>query len=111
LPATWQLIFLRGILVTEITKDYELVTVYSPETSQDETDEFVKLINEFVSTHNGSVSEQDDWGMKRLAFPIKKFTEGNYSLIKFTILSDKINELNNMLQMNENILRHLIVKV
>jgi len=49
--------------------------------------------------------------MKRFAFPIKKFTEGNYSLIKFSILSDKINELNRMLQMNETILRHLIVKV
>ena len=100
--------FSRRVLVTELTNNYELVTIYSPEASQDET---IKVINEFVSSNDGVVSEHDEWGMKTLAFPIKKFTEGNYSLIKFTILSDKINELNRMLQMNESILRHLIIKV
>ncbi|MCH2310925.1 MAG: 30S ribosomal protein S6 [SAR202 cluster bacterium] len=98
-------------MVTELTNNYELVTIYSPEASQDETDDSIKVINEFVSSNDGVVSEHDEWGMKTLAFPIKKFTEGNYSLIKFTILSDKINELNRMLQMNESILRHLIIKV
>ena len=103
--------FSRRILVTELTNNYELVTIHSPEASQDETNESIKVINDFVSSNDGVVSEHDEWGMKSLAFPIKKFKEGNYSLIKFSILSDKINELNGMLQMNESILRHLIVKV
>jgi len=103
--------FSRRILVTELINNYELVAIYSPEASQVETDESIKVINDFVSNNNGVVSEHDEWGMKRLAYPIKKFTEGNYSLIKFSILNDKINELNGMLQMNESILRHLITKV
>ena len=103
--------FSRRVLVTELTNNYELVTIYSPEASQDETDDSIKVINEFVSSNDGVVSEHDEWGMKTLEFPIKKFTEGTYSLIKFTMLSDKINELNRMLQMHESILRHLIIKV
>ena len=79
--------FSRRVLVTELTNNYELVTIYSPEASQDETDDSIKVINEFVSSNDGVVSEHDEWGMKTLAFPIKKFTEGNYSLIKFTIFS------------------------
>jgi len=112
LPTIWQLVFFpRRILVTELINNYELVAIYSPEASQTETDESITVINTYVSSNDGIVSEHDEWGMKRLAYPIKKFTEGNYSLIKFSILSDKINELNRMLQMNEIILRHLIVKV
>ncbi|PZC44845.1 MAG: small subunit ribosomal protein S6 [Chloroflexi bacterium] len=112
LPTIRQLVFFsRRILVTELTTNYELIAIYSPEASQTETDESLEIINTYVSSNDGIVSEHDQWGMKRFAFPIKKFTEGNYSLIKFSILSDKINELNRMLQMNETILRHLIVKV
>ena len=103
--------FSRRVLVTELTNNYELVTIYSPDASQDATDDSIKIITEFVSSNDGVVSEHDEWGVKALAFPIKKFTEGNYSLIKFSILSDKINELNRILQMNESILRHLIIKV
>ena len=49
--------FSRRILVTELTNNYELVTIHSPEASQDETNESIKVINDFVSSNDGVVSE------------------------------------------------------
>lgn len=91
-------------------RDYELVFVVSPEVGEKETGDTVDRISKFITDQGGSVSSQEQWGMLRLAYPIKKFYEGNYFLTEFTIDPHEALELENTVNLSQEILRHLLIK-
>lgn len=52
----------------------------------------------------------DRWGKRRLAYAVKKFTDGFYVLINFEAAPAEIKEIDRVLKINDEVLRHLIVK-
>ena len=95
-------------MVTDTNREYELVVIVSHEADEDETATALEMITNFISGHGGSVSAREDWGIKRLAYPIKNYREGNYVLFKFILSSDEINELDRIIRSSQNIIRHLV---
>lgn len=51
------------------------------------------------------------WGRRRLAYPIKRYAEGTYHVARLTLGRDQAQDLDRSLRLNEQILRHLIVRV
>jgi len=98
-------------LVAERTRDYELVTVLSPEATEEEVAATLERVANFITEHNGSVSDREDWGVRQLAYPIKHFQEGNYVLTRFSLNATDVLELDRSLKASENVLRHLVAKV
>ena len=90
-------------------QEFEVMYIVSPidKTIQEET---IKKINDVITKNNGQVSSTDIWGLKRLAYKIKDFDDGYYVLTKFSGTSETIKELDRILKLDENILRHVIVK-
>ena len=92
-------------------RDYELALIISPEVEGEVLDTTIDNISQFITERGGTVSEVERWGKKRLAYPIKRFMEGNYVLTRFksnpaiTIRSGASN------QTSEEVLRHLLVKL
>ena len=68
------------------------------------------LIGKFKSLieANGTIDSVDDWGKRRLAYPINKQTEGVYTVIKFTSAPEFPAELDRILGITDGILRCLI---
>lgn len=91
-------------------RDYELVFVVSPEVGEKETSDTVDRISKFITDQGGSVTNHEQWGMLRLAYPIKKFYEGNYFFTEFTIGPHEALELETTVSSSQEILRHLLVK-
>ena len=91
-------------------RDYELVLVISPEAGEEQTTETVERISGFITEQGGSISNQEQWGMRKLAYPIKKFQEGNYFITEFTLDPAQAVELEANVQASQEILRHLLVK-
>ncbi len=91
-------------------RDYELVVVVSPEAGEEQTTETVERISRFITEQGGSVSNQEQWGVRRLAYPIQKFHEGNYFITEFTLEPAVAVELEATVQASQEILRHLLVK-
>ncbi len=89
-------------------KNYELVFVVKPNTEEEVREAVLNKVKEVVST-NGEVTGVDAWGMKRLAYPIAKFTEGYYVLVNFEAGVEVPKELDRNLKINENVIRHMIV--
>ncbi len=89
-------------------KNYELVFVVKPNTEEEVREAVLNKVKEVVST-NGEVTSVDAWGMKRLAYPIAKFTEGYYVLVNFEAGVEVPKELDRNLKINENVIRHMIV--
>ena len=91
-------------------RNYELVLVISPEAGEEQTTETVERISSFITEQGGSISNQEQWGVRKLAYPIKKFEEGNYFITEFTLDPAQTVELEANVQASQEILRHLLVK-
>ncbi len=91
--------------------NYELVIVISPEVDGEELPKVVEKVNRFISDRDGVVEETEQWGRRKLAYPIKKFMEGDYVLTRFKLEPKLVRPLEADLAASEEVLRHLIVKV
>jgi small subunit ribosomal protein S6 len=90
---------------------YEAMFIVRPDLSEEERKALFNQINETVSKNQGSVSNGAVWSEKRkLYFPIKKYREGLYYLLVFSISSPSIKEITHAYRLNENILRVLITR-
>jgi small subunit ribosomal protein S6 len=90
--------------------NYELVLIISPEVVDEEVPDVVTKLSELVGKMEGSVEEVNQWGRRRLAYPIEKSTEGNYVLAKLKLKPGLTKELEANLQLSGKILRHLLIR-
>jgi small subunit ribosomal protein S6 len=89
---------------------YELVLIVSPEVVDEEMPEFITKLSELVNKVGGSVDEVNQWGRRKLAYPIKRSTEGNYLLTKVKMKPTMTKELEANLRLSGKVLRHLLVR-
>jgi small subunit ribosomal protein S6 len=89
---------------------YELVLIVSPDVVDEEMPEFITKLGELVNKVGGSVDEVNQWGRRKLAYPIKRSTEGNYLLTKVKMKPSVTKELEANLRLSGKILRHLLIK-
>ena len=92
-------------------RDYELVFIISPEVGEETLEATVSSVNQFVTGKDGVISGEERWGNRKLAYPIKRFLEGNYVLTRFKMKPIWSKELEANLQISEEILRHLLIKL
>lgn len=92
-------------------RDYELVFIISPEVSEETLEATVGSVNQFITGKGGVISDEERWGKRKLAYPITSFLEGNYVLTRFKMKPVWSRELEANLQISEEILRHLLIRV
>ena len=92
-------------------RDYEMVIVISPELDEDKFNAALDGISKLITDIGGVVSEIKQWGKRKLAYPIKKFSEGNYILTRLQLQPAMGKELEVKLQISEDVLRHLLVRL
>ena len=94
-------------------RHYELVVILSPTLSQQEATSAWDAIKQLVSDRGAEVTQEERWGMRRLAYPIRKggqaFLEGNYCLTRFSTDEPLSGYLESYLKLSENVLRSLLV--
>ena len=91
--------------------DYELVVIISPEVLDEAVEGVIGRISRFITESGGSVAAIERWGKKKLAYPIKHFTEGSYVLARFKSKPKLSKELEASLQISEEVFRHLLIRV
>jgi len=91
--------------------DYELVLIISPEVVEEKFDATIDNISQFITEKGGTISNIERWGKRRLAYPIEHFMEGSYVLTRFKLKPALGKEFEANLQISEEILRHLLVKL
>ena len=91
--------------------DYELVTIVSPELDENGVSKIMDKVGQAISNRGGVVEGTDEWGKRKLAYPIRKFMEANYILTRFKLEPKSIKEVEAEIRAWEDILRHLVVKL
>ena len=92
-------------------RDYELVVIIRPTVADDEVASTVDKTSQYITQRSGTIAEVNQWGRKKLAYPIKNFTEGNYVLTRFSIEPEATTEMEAGLELSEDILRYLLVRL
>jgi len=64
-------------------KDYEVVFILSPEVSEEDYKRAVKKYTNLIKEAEGSIVNVEYWGVRKLAYPIRKKTKGYYAYIEF----------------------------
>ena len=86
--------------------------VVSPRLDDEAVDATVGRVNDYVNNHGGNIIDQSRWGrLRKLAYPINNFREGNYILTHLEIEPDDTKDLESSLIISEDVLRHLLLSV
>lgn len=91
-------------------KKYEVMFIAKP-LEEAEVTSIVEFISNLLTKNGAKIEKVDLWGKRRLAYPVKKQNDGYYVLINFEIEPDAIFEIDRVIKIREEILRHLIVKI
>ena len=91
--------------------DYEMVLILSPEVADEDIEVSLDKINRFITGNGGEVSDIERWGKRRLAYPIRHFTDGSYFLARFSMKPESGKELEVSLKISEEVIRHLLVRL
>jgi small subunit ribosomal protein S6 len=68
-------------------------------------------VRTFVTARGGEIHSVDLWGRRRLAYPIDRRVDGAYHVARFRMAPDQTLDLDRVLRLNEQILRHIIISV
>lgn len=90
---------------------YEMMFIVKATMESDEVKKTADTVKNVVNDLKGKVIEFKELGEKKLAYPIKKEINGYYYVMQFSALKEAEAELNRKAGLDENILRHLIVKL
>ncbi|MEI6158073.1 MAG: 30S ribosomal protein S6 [Atribacterota bacterium] len=89
---------------------YELSVVIKPTLSEDEVKVVVDRVKTRVGELGGEIDGVNVWGKRRLAYVIRKQTEGIYVFLNFRLSPDAVKEMVRFIHLNEEIIRHIVVK-
>ena len=90
-------------------RHYEATLVLDPELQEDGYNKQLERIMKFIEDRGGSLVRDDRWGIRTLAYKIKKQTQGFYGVLEWEGPGELITELDHMLRLDEHILRHLVI--
>jgi small subunit ribosomal protein S6 len=92
-------------------RQYELVYVVSPQASEQDVTDLHGQIEATVARFGAQIAKTDNWGRRKLAYEIGGHKEATYVLEVIDGGGDVMKEIDRRLKVNEQVLRHLIVRV
>ena len=87
---------------------YELMVIIDPALEDEKKEAAVENVKNIIA-EAGEVSATDVWGLRKLAYPIQKKTEGYYVVMQFTAEPELPKELDRRLRIADAYMRHIIV--
>jgi small subunit ribosomal protein S6 len=90
---------------------YETVFICTPVLSEPQVKETVKKFKDLITKNNGEIVHDEDWGMKKLAYPIQKKSTGFYYLMEYKADPSLIKKIEIELRRDERVIRFMTVKL
>ena len=90
-------------------QQYEIVIVLTPLLSEETAKEAIAKYSKVLTDGGAEIVQEDNWGLRKLAYPIQKKTTGYYHLTEFKAPGELINKLEVELRRDERVLRFLTI--
>ena len=89
-------------------REYELIFIVHPDLEETAPTEVVERVTGWNTEAGGKIDNIDPWGKRRLAYEIRKQTEGQYFFVKTQMSPDFISELERNMRYLEPVMRYLV---
>jgi small subunit ribosomal protein S6 len=89
--------------------EYELLYIVHPRKAADDVPSVIEWVSSLVQQGGGEALSIDDWGRRRLAYPIAHEFEGTYVLATFRLPPESTAALESQLVISEDIMRHILI--
>ncbi len=90
---------------------YETVFIAEPEISNDQVDQLINKIKQAITANQGTLTGEDRWGRRRMAYAIQGHREGYYSVLNFTAEAGVVNAIEHLYNVTDSVIRHLTTRV
>jgi small subunit ribosomal protein S6 len=90
-------------------RTYEALYIINPEFDDNAIQTVVAEVEQFITTNGGSIVRSEVWGKRKLAYTIRKYTEGVYVLMRFLANPDSIKRLEQQMKLTESIIRYMVL--
>ena len=90
-------------------KRYETLMVLHPEIPEAQTRETIERAKRLIGDMGGEVQQVQEWGIRELAYPIRRFSRGYYVLLEYTSTAEIVRELQRTLKIADEVLRFVSV--
>ncbi len=94
-----------------LTHEYETVVIFRPDLDDAVTKEHVERLESFITENSGTMLLKDEWGKRKLAYPIANHLKGHYVLYNFLGPASSVAEIERRIRINDNIIRFMTVKL
>ncbi|WP_292009572.1 30S ribosomal protein S6 [Chryseobacterium sp.] len=91
--------------------NYETVFILTPVLSDAQVEEAVKKIEDFLKERNCEIVAKENWGLKKLAYPIQLKKNGFYTLIEFKGEGNIVSDLELIFKRDERVIRYLTTRL
>jgi len=94
-----------------MVRNYELVVIITPVLKDAEQKDLANMYVDLLKTYGAEILEKDFWGLKQLAYPIKKKTTGVYMVVEYKAETEVVDKVELQLKRDERILRFLTTRL
>ena len=91
--------------------NYETVFILNPVLSEDQAKDTVDKFVKVLTGHKANIVNVEQWGLKKLAYPIQKKSTGFYNLIEFSAPSESVATLETEYRRDESVMRFLTISL
>lgn len=92
-------------------RKYETIYILQPDLSEDEIKVIADKVQDVIASYKGDFQRLEDWGIRKLAYSIKKFARGRYLYLRYNGGRELIAELERRLRLDEKVLRYQSVNI
>lgn len=96
---------------TKWAREYETIYILQPQVDPDEADRVANRMAEVVTRLEGRLTKVDNWGKRKLAYPIRRHTRGVFVYLRYLGFSDMVAEIERNLRMLDSVIRHQTIQV
>lgn len=92
-------------------REYEFTFITKPDLPEAERTKHFEKYEQLLTKDGGEILKKDDWGVKKLAYPIKKHYRGQYVFYDYTGTAENLAEAERLMRIDDNVLRYMSVKL
>ena len=92
-------------------RNYDIGFIINPESTEEEVKKITASITKIIEDNKGVIEKLDEWGRKRLVYPIEKHKEGIYVFVYAEMDGTIVEEIERKMKLNEKIIRFIVVRL
>lgn len=92
-------------------RKYEIGFVINPEASEEEVKKIIDSIVEIIKNAGGNIENVDEWGRRKLAYPVQRHNEGIYVFINANMIGSTFVAIERRLKLTEKVMRFIVLRM